>query len=141
MAYQRTYNSLSWCSLDRQQHEKTCGYWYVLQEHHGPHTAFRTREEFLAWAALYRLDLDADAVPQIGTHAYGRLSGQYRRTSHLSYDEFFAIDGERIRLMDNGEVTLGLVANDADGTRNVHHLNCNMCDRPKFERGAGPQVF
>lgn len=153
-AYSRTNDKLTWRSLDPEQHERTCGYWYLVKQDNYAHTAFRTREAFLAWAALYNLTVDADAVPLAGTYAYGRISGQYRRTAHIGvarnthvagdyvggYDEFFALEGDRIRLTDNGEITLGIVTTDADGIRNVHHLNCNMRDRPKFER-SGVQVF
>jgi hypothetical protein len=68
------------------------------------------------------------------------VKGAYRVTSHLSYDEFFSLRGPRIRHMDNSDYTLGILVKDADGVVNLHHLNCNLLDRPVFEPAASREL-
>lgn len=147
-AYTQPYKNLSWCSLTQEQHAKTCGYWYTVMSSGTSHTAFATRESFLSWAGRLGLTVDAAVIPLAGTHGYGAIGGEYRRASHIGthadgdplsayvggYDEFFALRGERIRCMDNADVTLGIITVDDDGVRTLHHLNCNMRDRPVFPR-------
>ena len=146
-AHTQTFKSLHWTSLDPEQHAKTCGYWYIITAYGGaPHTAFATRDAFLAWAARLGLAVDADTVPHAGTWSHGRIAGDYCRASHIGtravgsieyvggYDEFWALQGPRVRVMDNGDVTTGIITTDADGKRTLHHLNPNMRDRPVFPR-------
>jgi hypothetical protein len=38
--------------------------------------------------------------------------------------------------MDNADYTLGILETDEDGVVNLHHLNCNLRDRPVFEPAA-----
>jgi len=150
--YTRTYSSLSWASLDPSQHAKTCGYWYVVHSSAISHTAFRTREAFLAWVAGLGLSVDEQAIPQAGTWAYGRINGEYNRASHVGvadesdpsrfsyvggYDEFFALRGPRVRMVDNGRTTTGIITTDEGGIKTIHHLNCNMGDRPDFPHNQG----
>lgn len=145
-AHLQTFNSLRWCSLDADQHAKTCRYWYVVTAGGMSHTAFRTRELFLSWAERLGLDVEAEAVPQVGVWATGKIGGTYRRALHRGksaensweyvggYDEFFALKGLRIRVMDNSDVTVGIITSDADDFRTVHVLNPNMRDRPILAR-------
>ena len=145
-AYSQSFNSLRWCSLDADQHAKTCGYWYVITDGAMSHTAFRTRESFLSWASRLGLDVESDTVPQAGVFAHGKINGTYRRALHIGahaensleyvggYDEFFALKGPRIRAMDNGDVTVGIITSDDDGFRTLHVLNPNMRDRPILTR-------
>jgi len=136
MHYTQLYERLYWCSLDRDAHARTCGYWYTVTSYGAtPHTAFRTRAALMRWLDDRGLTVQGE-VPQAGTHAHGTIDGSYRRSSHMSYDEFYAVDGLRTRVMDNGDYTLGIISTDADGLRTVHHLNPNRRDRPAFDHRA-----
>ncbi len=117
---------------------KTCGYWYLVTTDATSHTAFATLDGLMNWLNDRGLVLEG-TLPERGTHAVLRIAGSYRTTSHLSYDDFYRLEGGRIRHLDNGDYTLGVVTEDEDGVRNVHYLNCNLLDRPVFDYLASQQ--
>jgi hypothetical protein len=127
-----TFDKLTVISLDQQGHERTCNYWYLVQNQHGPHTAFEKREHLLAWLERLGLTLEGELPPH-GTHGWLTVTGAYRAKSHLSYDEFFALEGDRTRTLSNGRYTLGIITRDEDGLRTLHTLNPNCRDRPEFD--------
>lgn len=136
MAYTQLYEYLHWCALDPDARARTCGYWYTMTSYGAtPHTAFRTRPAFMRWLEDRNLSVRGE-VPEPGNYAHGSIDGSYRRASHMSYDEFYAIDGLRTRVLDNADYTLGIVSTDPDGLRTVHHLNPNCRDRPDFDYRA-----
>jgi hypothetical protein len=51
----------------------------------------------------------------------------------MSYDEFYALDGERSRDLSNGDWTLAIITKDEQGIKTVHTLNPNCRDRPVFD--------
>lgn len=119
---------------------QTCGpYLYaVTSDGFTPHTAFRTREHLDQWLDNLGLSLEEELVQDSG--GYADIKGGYRTTAHLSYDKFYALEGKRIRHMDNSDYTLGILATDEDGVVNLHYLNCNLLDRPVFEPAASREL-
>ena len=131
--YVQTYNNLYLICLTPEQHSKTCNYWYTIEDYCSPHTAFTTREALFSWLEARGLEIDLDAMPQRGKHAFIKIKGAYRTAGHYgSYDGFFSLRGQRIKVLSNGELTMGIVTHDTDGFRTVHHLNPNMRDRPVY---------
>lgn len=126
------YDGFMVISLTQEQHNNTCGYWYVVKTHAMAHTAFATRINLLRWLALRHLKLEGE-LAEAGTHSVVTVSGKYRTSSHLSYDAFYSLEGDRIRHLDNGDYTLGIITDDEDGIRTVHHLNPNLHARPVFD--------
>ena len=127
------YADLSATALTPETASRTCGpYRYtVTTSGHTPHTAFRTRAHLDQWLGNLGLSLIGDFAE--GSGECLAINGRYRVTSHRSYDEFFVKQGKRIRHMDNADYTLGILERDEDGVVNVHHLNCNLMDRPVFD--------
>jgi hypothetical protein len=81
--------------------------------------------------AMLGLSIDGE-LPEKGVHAYLRINGAYRRQMHGDYATFFALEGEDVRELSNGEYTLGIVTRDADGLRTMHTLNPNCRRRPVY---------
>jgi hypothetical protein len=124
-AYTQTFDRLTICALDREQHERTCGYWYTVQSRMTAHTAFATKAQAMRW--LERLGLTiAQELPDAGTHGFQPIIGAYRRSSHMDVAEFEALRGELVPCLDNAQYTKGVITEDADGIRTLHHLNCNV---------------
>lgn len=134
MPYVQTFDRLHLSSLNPEQHERTCGYWYVTTNQHGPHTAFRTKAAALRWLERFGLSID-DELPDPGVSSFHRVNGAYRRTSHMNAKAFAGLTGETVRCLDNAQYTEGVVTIDQDGFRTLHHLNCNL-DRPILDYAA-----
>lgn len=135
-----TFNNLRVCALNAEQHAKTCNYWYTV--HHGAlsgHNAFETRSGLERW--LDERGLTCEIPTAIQPEDYGKgfscgsqIIGTYRKQSHFSYDELYALPVLiRTKVMDNGDYTLGLITLDDDGIRTVHYMNCNCHDRIVFD--------
>ncbi|MGF6996749.1 hypothetical protein [Paraburkholderia sp. GAS32] len=132
MAYAQTFDKLTAISLDTFGHSQTCNYWYVVQQYHGPHTAFQHRENFIKWLDLLGLKL-REELPAHGTHKVMWIEGTYRTQMHMSYDEFYALEGVHTRTLSNGSYTLGIVTTDEDGIKTLHSLNPNCKHRHEFD--------
>lgn len=129
-----SYKDMWLCSLTAEQRSKTCGYWYTITTKHcTAHTAFRTRQALDKWLADRNLTLPRE-LPPIGQHDVQRIQGEYFTIMHGSYDEFYSVPSiAEIRLLSNGEYTLGRIASQDDGIRAVHTLNPNCKHRPTFD--------
>lgn len=125
----RTYNNLTFASITPEQHARTCGYWYLVQQNHTPYTAFATLEAFYRWAGERGLSVDESKIPAKGQHSYQQISGSFREACHMDPVAFNAIEGDETRQLDNGSYTAGKITTDADGLRTVHYLNCNVKER------------
>lgn len=129
----RTHTNLSVCSLDPTSHARTCGYWYVVQESAGPHTAFATRAGFEKWMAERGLSLDG-TLPDAPEWGFCRIAGSYRTHCHFTdADAFPGLGGLRSRTLSNGDYVEAIITTDADGVRTVHTLNPNVRDRRVFD--------
>lgn len=122
--YAQTFDRLSICALTQEQHERTCGYWYTVQNAMMAHTAFATKAEAMRWLERRGLTIEHE-LPEAGEHGFQKIIGSYRRTSHMDVAAFSALQGEIIPVLDNAQYTKGIITIDADGIRIVHHLNCN----------------
>lgn len=122
------HNSLTLVTLDPEGHAKTCNYWFLVLSGSMSHTAFEKPEQLTRYLKERGLELTAP-LPDTGTYSYQKLAGAYREQCHMSYDEFYALKGERIRQLSNADYTLGIVTTDADGVKTVHYLNPNCRDR------------
>jgi hypothetical protein len=134
------YDRIDVISLTPEMHARTCGYWYLVQSRCTPHTAFAEEAHLLAWLAARGLTL-AQPLPAKGEYSCQRASGSYRTEMHGSYDAFFALDGERVRVLSNGQYTLGIITKDDDDVRTEHFLNVNCRDRPTFDYAESRALF
>ena len=135
MIYTPTYRGLHLATFTPEQHERTCGYWYAISSHSTPHTAFRTRLALMRWLEDRGLAV-LGHVPDAGTWGSNRVEGEYREQMHMSYDAFYALEGQQTRAMSNAQYTLAIITMDDDGLRTVHTLNPNCQDRPVFDYRA-----
>lgn len=119
-------------TLNPEGHEKTCDYWYLVRTACFAHTAFNRRESLLQWLQERGLQL-TQPLPEHGKFSTQDLAGTYRRETHMSYDEFYALKGYRTRTLSNGDWVLAIVTDDPDGVKTVHTLNPNCRDRQVFD--------
>jgi hypothetical protein len=144
MTYRQAYSNLWATSLTREQHERTCGYWFTVT--HGPgtaHTAFATRAGLDRWLSERGLSLEND-LPEAGTWGNTRIAGEYREESHGEFvsDDYRDGMGEgdfyslrpvlATQTWSNGRITLALITEE-DGIRTVHTLNPNVKTRVEFD--------
>ncbi len=127
-----TRDNLHLITCDQERHDRTCGYWYLIQSRAMSCTAFARRESFLQYLNERGLSL-SESMPAHTEWSSQHISGQYREQMHMSYDEFFALVGSRTRTLSNGQYTLAIITSDDDGIRTVHTLNPNCHDRPVFD--------
>jgi hypothetical protein len=125
----KTYDNLHLCVLNREQHERTCGYWYTVTDGYSTsHTAFRTRYALGKWLEKCGLALTVQ-LTDAGVFSCQPIAGAYRTEMHYTEDELAAWDAllpvAITREMSNGDYTEGRVTLDADGIRTVHVLNPN----------------
>lgn len=123
--YAQTFDRLTICALTQEQHERTCGYWYTVQNAMTAHTAFATKAEAMRWLERRGLTIEHE-LPETGQHGFQKIFGSYRRISHMDVSTFETLQGEMIPCLDNAQYTKGVITTDADGVRTVHHLNCNV---------------
>ena len=146
MNYRQTYASLHATTLTPEQHEHTCGYWFVVTNGAMAHTAFATRGGLDRWLIERGLSLESE-LPEAGTWGTTRITGSYRTESH---GEFSATEDNPYRMveddawhqidavmataeMSNGDYTMALITED-DGVRTVHTLNPNVRTRVVYDR-------
>jgi hypothetical protein len=134
------YTGLRVSSITQEHHDRTCGYWYLVSAGAMAHTAFADRDHLIQWMENRGLSLLGE-LAMAGTYSTVGIEGTYRRTAHLSYDEFYSLDGKRIRILDNADYTLGVITEDEDGIANIHHLNCNLRDRMVFDYTASRKLI
>lgn len=127
-----TYSRLHAASLDRDMHERTCGYWYTVTCGAMSHTAFATRAGLDQWLSERGLRLEND-LPD-GENGHSRIVGSYRECSHSDPAEFAEIRPViETSVLSNGEYTLGLIDEDASGVRTIHYLAAYVKTRQVFD--------
>ena len=123
--YITEYGNLRATSLNREQHERTCGYWYTVTSGATAHTAFRTWSELHRWLTERGLTLDGPLSYYTGEWATATITGSYRKASHRDVTVFDALQPVRTtRVMDNGCMTPAKIT-EADGIRTIHYMNVN----------------
>lgn len=128
MTYYNRYSNLTVTRLNQEQHERTCGYWYTVQNKWTAHTAFATRAGLDRWLTDRGLSITGD----IETELWCKIEGEYRTALEwMPSKEFQQIEGKRIKIMSNGQWTMGIV-NTEDGVTTVHYLNPNCHDRQEY---------
>lgn len=136
------YADLWATSLNRDQHERTCGYWYTVINGATAHTAFATRAGLDRWLSERGLTLERE-LPERGEWGSSRVAGTYRERSYLhdagEFDELRPIVSTAV--MSNGDYTLALITEDDAGTRTVHYLNPNVRTRLVFDRARTREVM
>lgn len=130
----RRFASLRATSLDPEQHERTCGYWYTVTNGALAHTAFATRTGLHRWLRERNLKLETE-LPAHRTWGTTAIVGSYDERSYLyDADEFYALRPVlATAVLSNGDYTLGLITEDAKGVRTVHSLNPNVKTRFVFD--------
>ena len=119
-------------TCDQDHHDRTCGYWYIVQSGAMANCAFSRRESFMQFLSERGLEL-TEELPSHTERSFQSIAGSYRTQMHGSYDEFFALSGTRTRTLSNGQYTVAIITQDDDGIRTVHTLNPNCRDRPVFD--------
>lgn len=128
------HKNLTVCKLTPEQHERTCGYWYVVTSGAMPHTAFATRAGLNRYMRERGLELAKSLSDVRDEHDVSPINGFYRTESHLyDSDSFESIPGERTRTMSNGDYVVGILEHGADGVVTVHTLNPNVRTRKVFD--------
>ena len=129
MTYYNRYSNLTVTHLNQEQHARTCGYWYTVQNKWTAHTAFATRAGLDRWLADRGLSITGD----IETELWCKIEGEYQTALEwMPSEEFQQIEGKRIKVMSNAQWTMGIV-NTEDGITTVHYLNPNCHDRPVYD--------
>ena len=133
MSYRQTYSKLAVASLTPEQHAKTCGYWYVVQNQCMAHTAFATKEHLQKWADERGLTLP-ELPANRGEHSCGDIKGSYSDAMHMDPEAFHALrpNARHVLKLSNGDYTRGLI-HDEGGHKVVHYLNPNVHEREVFD--------
>lgn len=127
--YEQSYTGLHLGCLTPQQHERTCDYWYVIQNYGLPHTAFRDADDLYEWLAYRGLRLAQRIPAERGIRGHSRILGGYRTALHSDVSVFTRIQPMLcMPVMDNSEYTLGKVTENDASERTVHYLNINYLD-------------
>jgi hypothetical protein len=79
-----SFENLRATSLNPEQHERTCGYWYTVTNGAMAHTAFATRAGLNRWLQERGLSLKTD-LPAQGEWGTTAIVGTYRKRAYL-YD-------------------------------------------------------
>lgn len=126
-SYIETIASITLVTLDAKARLETCGYWYLIRHRGMAHTAFRHRNSFLLWLDQRGLSL-TEELPPHGTFSWQNIKGIYRKCSHMDKKEFQHLKNVHsyIRVLSNGDWTMGKITLDEDGYRTVHYLNPNV---------------
>lgn len=138
-SYSQSFGNFYVSSLTEERHQQTCGYWYVVSSGAMSHTAFANRDHLITWLEDRGLSMLGE-LSMAGTSSCVAVEGHYILASHLSYDNFMSLDGKRIRMLDNGEYTLGVITEDDEGVSTVHHLNCNL-NRMVYDYAESRKLF
>lgn len=96
------YDKLTVISLDQEQHSRTCGYWYLVQNQHSAHTAFRTIEGLQKWAKERGLNLP-ELPAERGVYSFHFMPGSYSDHMHGNEEEFQALSGIECIKLSNGQ--------------------------------------
>jgi hypothetical protein len=120
-------------SLNPEQHERKCGYWYTVTSGATAHTAFATRTGLGRWLRERNLTLGGE-LPAQRERGSTAIVGTYRQWSHMDTHEFDAVRPLiATAVLSNGDYTLGLIDEDDGGVRTVHYLNPNVRTRLVFD--------
>jgi hypothetical protein len=135
MGYLQKYMELWLTQLDEgNAHRLRCDYKYLLTIRCTNHWAFKTRPEMEMWFQQRGLAVPAELPADANEWWSGPVDGGFNQD--MMWDdapEFWTIEGDYIRDLDNGSYTLGIVTTDETGWRTVHILNCNCKDRVEFD--------
>ena len=138
--YRQQYSRLSLTVLNQEMHDRTCGYWFTVSDYGTAHTAFATRSALVNWLSERGLTT-AEEIPDPGSIRTIKIEGAYRTSLDGDREAFDALEGERTRVLQNGEYTLAIITHDDDGLRTVHRLNPNVRDRPVFDYQQSRLVY
>lgn len=119
------YNNLRLITLNKEQRELHCDYWYLIHSDNYSHTAFRTRQELSDWLEKRNLALTQPLMPE-GNWSVQPIAGSYYHDCMRSEEEFNKMDCLfATRHMSNGHWTIAKVTEDEYGIRTFHYLNPN----------------
>ena len=121
-----TYANLYCVSLTPEMRAETCGYyWYTVSAGSMPHVAFHTRAPLMTWLNALGLKL-AGGLPEQGTKGLIGIEGSYRRELRsCSREQWDAIPGVSVTVLENARYLPGKLADAEDGTRILYVSNVN----------------
>jgi len=125
-----TYDDLWVSRFTELQRKNNCGYWFTVTSHGMAHTAFDTIDGLHRWASERGITIERELMEP----GHCRITGQYRKASHLCGDpsEVEQMEGLHTRDLSNGDYVVAVITTDTDGVRTVHTLNPNVRGRKTF---------
>lgn len=122
------FDNLSVTSITPEMHERTCNYWYLVQDNNAAHTAFTHKKHLMNWLEDRGLEL-TEELPEKGVFSYQKIKGQYIARSYYGFShgiKFNLIDPLiKTRTLSNGSYVVAKIT-ESGGIRTVHTLNPNM---------------
>lgn len=112
------YDKLFLCSLDKDQHARTCGYWYTVTTNSTSLTAFRTKAALLLWLGEHGIKPTAH-IPDEGEHSCQHLIGAYK-VVYADQATFYRLAGVHTAAIHNGKYRPAVILHDDMGERTVY---------------------
>ena len=127
------YDNLYAAVITKEQHEKTCNYWYLVDNSATAHTAFTTKHGFMRWLNERNLKL-TKPLTEPGVFSSQKITGSYQTESHMD-KQYFDNGLQPVLLtktLSNGDYVVAKITEDSEKIRTVHTLNPNVKERYVF---------
>ena len=121
-------NKLDVICITPERHEKTCGYWYLVQSKSTSHTAFKTKYGLLRWLNERGLELTEPLPVNMGEYKVIKINGSYY--DNMTFEDLPA--GVETKQLDNAEYTRATITK-RDGLSVINFQNCNVKNRIVFD--------
>jgi hypothetical protein len=70
-------DKLTLIQITPKMHDRTCGYWYLVQSNHSAYEAFATLSCLMHWLDERGLTIDAAKLVPLGQYGYQPIQGQF----------------------------------------------------------------
>jgi hypothetical protein len=128
---ERQHCNLYVSHLTPEMASRTCGpYYYTVTDMSMAHIAFCTKEHLDLWMAERGLSLKSD-ISKSGSGS--EIKGHYYTDCTMNAVDLLAMPGIRTRRCSNGQYTLCVITEDADGNKIEHYANPNCKDRVIYD--------
>ena len=122
------HNKLDVICITPEQHEKTCGYWYLITQRGTSHTAFKTKQGLFRWILERGLELSEPVPVNRGEYKNITIRGEYY--DNMTFKELPA--GMETKQLDNADYTRATIT-EYEGLNVINFQNCNVKDRKVFD--------
>ena len=127
------YDNLYLAVITKERHERTCNYWYLIDNSATAHTAFTTEHGVMTWLNERNLKL-TKPLTEPGVFSTQKIEGKYQTKSHMD-KKYFDNNLQPVlcsKTLSNGDYVVAKITEDIEGIRTVHTLNPNVRDRYVF---------